>query len=221
MPTTARTQKPCSPVATSPASTMPMMKEPATVPTTEAWPPNVLIAGARLESLGIQVVQVDPARDNTGRPIAEVAAKLPFPDGSFHLVVDRHESFVVTEVARILVRGGTFITQQVDAGNDREYRALSGIEEPEPDPTERWESWMPHQLERAGLHVIEHASAPFVQKIHDVGALAYELKAIAWMVPDFSIAKYRNRLRELQAVIDRDGPLVVRQRRFFARAEKL
>ena len=36
-------------------------------------------------------------------------------------------------VARILDRGGAFITQQVDAGNDREYRALFGIEEPEPD----------------------------------------------------------------------------------------
>src|SRR2546427_663919 len=39
-PTTARTQNPCRPVATSPASTIPMMNEPATVPTRDALPPN-------------------------------------------------------------------------------------------------------------------------------------------------------------------------------------
>src|SRR5438128_4446258 len=113
---------------------------------TEAWPPNVEIARHRLEPLGVDVVQVDPARDNTGRPIEGVASQLPFPDRSFHLIVDRHESFEVTEVARILVAGGWFVTQQVDAGNDREYRALFGIDEPEPGAEARWASWMPRQL---------------------------------------------------------------------------
>jgi SAM-dependent methyltransferase len=60
---------------------------------TEAWPPNVPIARARLEPLGVRVVQVAAARDNSGRPIAAPTVGLPFADGSFHLVVDRHESF--------------------------------------------------------------------------------------------------------------------------------
>jgi len=46
------------------------------------------------------------------------------------------------------------------------------------------------------------------------------LKAIPWMVPGFSIDKYRARLREIQAQIDRDGPITVRQRRFWVRAQK-
>ena len=187
---------------------------------TEAWPPNVAVARRRLEPLGIEVVQVDPARDNTGRPIEGVASRLPFEDGSFHLVVDRHESFEVGEVARILVAGGWFITQQVDAGNDRDYRALFGIHEREPSHAERWENWMPMQLEQAGFEVVEQASAPLLQHIHDVGALAYGLRAIAWMVPGFSVATHRARLRELQSEIDRSGPLTVRQRRFFARARR-
>src|SRR5439155_16468313 len=91
---------------------------------TEAWGPNVAIASARLRPLGVDVVQVAPARDNTGKPVEGAASPLPFPDEAFHLVVDRHESFDVGEVARILVPGGWFITQQVDAGNDREARAL-------------------------------------------------------------------------------------------------
>src|SRR5205809_733348 len=135
---------------------------------TEAWGRNVAIAGARLRPLGVDLVQVAPAWDNSGKPVEGTASPLPFPDQAFHLVVDRHESFDVGEVARILVPGGWFITQLVDAGNDLEYRALFGIESPEPDPKDRWASWLPGQLEHAGLHVVEQASAPLVQVVRDV-----------------------------------------------------
>jgi len=194
---------------------------PARTVATEAWPPNVRIAKRRLAPLGIAVVQVAPARDNTGRPIEGAAPRLPFADGSFHLVVDRHESFEVSEVARILAAGGWFLTQQVDAGNDDEYRALLGVEVGPLDPADRWATWLPAQLEAVGLRVVEHMSAPFVQRIHDVGALAYGLKAIPWMVPGFSIPTHRARLREIQARIDREGPITVQQRRFFVRAQKV
>lgn len=187
---------------------------------TEAWGPNVAIARARLRPLGVAVVQVAPARDNSGKPLEGTASPLPFPDEAFHLVADRHESFDVDEVARILVPGGWFITQQVDAGNDLEYRALFGIESPELDPNTRWASWLPGQLERAGLRVVEHASAPLVQVIRDVGALAWNLNAIPWIVPGFSIDKYRPRLHEIQERIDREGPIPVRQSRFWVRAQK-
>ena len=186
---------------------------------TEAWKPNVAVAAARLAPLGVDVVEVEGARDNSGKPVEGRAARLPFDDASFHLVVDRHEAFDVGEVARILASGGWFITQQVDVGNDDDYRALFGVP-PEPR-TEPWAAWMPGQLERSGLEVVEHTSAPFVQHIRDVGALAYGLaKGIPWMVPGFSIARYRDRLRELQERIDREGPIAVRQRRFFVKARR-
>jgi SAM-dependent methyltransferase len=187
---------------------------------TEAWPPNVPVAHSRLASLGARVVRVAPARDNTGRPLDGEGPRLPFASGSLHLVVSRHESFEVIEVARVLAPGGWLITQQVDAGNDVEYQALFGMEPLPVDPRSCWEAWFPAQLADAGFAVIEHASAPFVQTIRDVGALAYGLKAISWMVPGFSIATHRRRLREIQELIDADGPIVVRQRRFFARARK-
>jgi SAM-dependent methyltransferase len=187
---------------------------------TEAWPPNVATARARLEPLGVSVVQVQPARDNTGEPIEGRASPLPFATGSFHLVVDRHESFSVSEVARVLAVGGWFVTQQVDAGNDDEYRALLGMPASLPTPSGPWAAWMPQQLKSAGFDVVEHASAPLVQHIHDVGALAYGLKAIPWMVPGFTIERHRTRLREIQLQIDREGPIRVQQRRFFVRARK-
>jgi SAM-dependent methyltransferase len=187
---------------------------------TEAWPPNVPVAHARLAPLGVRLVQVAPARDNTGRPLDGEDARLPFASGALHLIVSRHESFEVLEVARVLARGGWLITQQVDAGNDVEYQALLGTEPLPVNPEDRWETWFPGQLNDAGLDVVEHASAPFVQTIHDIGALAYGLKAISWMVPGFSIASHRARLREIQERIDAEGPIVVRQRRFFVRARK-
>ncbi len=187
---------------------------------TEAWPPNVRVAAARLRPLGVSVVQVEPARDNSGAPVPGLSARLPFATGSFHLVVDRHESFEPTEVSRVLAPGGWFITQQVDAGNDDDYRALFDAEGPRFDPAERWETWCPDQLRSVGSDVVEHASAPLVQHVKDVGALAYGLKAIPWMVPGFSIPTHRARLREIQARIDREGPITIRQRRFWIKARK-
>ena len=187
---------------------------------TEAWEPNVAIARARLEPLGIEVVQVPPARDNTGRPVPRPVTPLPFADSEFHLVVDRHESFEPREVARILAPRGWFVTQQVDAGNDDDYRSLFDITSAKPSAADRWESWLPGQLDAVGLRVVEQGSAPLVQVIRDIGALAWNLKAIPWMVPGFSIATHRHRLRELQERIDREGPITVRQQRYWVRAQK-
>lgn len=38
------------------------------------------------------------------------AASMPFANSSFHLIVNRHESFVPAELARVLVAGGHFVT---------------------------------------------------------------------------------------------------------------
>jgi hypothetical protein len=75
-------------------------------------------------------------------------------------------------------------------------------------------------LAAVGLRVVEYASAPFVQVIRDAGALAWNLKAISGMVPGFSIDRYRERLRQIQAEINLNGPIEVRQRRFWIRATK-
>ena len=85
------------------------------------------------------------------------------------------------------------------------------------------EAWPPNvrvakaRLAPLGIHVVQVAPA---RDNTDVGALAWGLKAIAWMVPNFSIKTHRARLREIQARIDRDGPITVRQRRFWVRARK-
>jgi hypothetical protein len=39
----------------------------------------------------------------------------------------------------------------------------------------------------------------------DVGAMVFFLRKVVWTVPDFTVDRYRTRLRELYAQIERDG----------------
>ena len=48
-----RTQAPVSPVATSPASIMPMMKQPKTVPTMVARPPKIEVPPISTEAMAV------------------------------------------------------------------------------------------------------------------------------------------------------------------------
>ncbi len=76
---------------------------------TESWPPNAELARRTLAPLGGRVVQ---ATDDAG---------LPFPAESFDLVVSRHPvQLVWPEIARVLRPGGTFFSQLVGAGSNRE-----------------------------------------------------------------------------------------------------
>ena len=76
---------------------------------TESWPPNVAGARGRLHPLGAHVVAVADA------------PTLPFVAGAFDLVVSRHPVVVIwDEIARVLASGGTYLSQQIGAGTNRE-----------------------------------------------------------------------------------------------------
>lgn len=75
---------------------------------TENYPPNVQLCREVLLPLGIDF-----------RP-ADGCGVLPFDDGSFDMVINRHGNFDAGEIYRVLKPGGLFITQQVGAENDRE-----------------------------------------------------------------------------------------------------
>ena len=70
---------------------------------TEGWAPNVELCRKRLEPLGITVREYDSERSEP----------MPFDDDSFDLVLNRHESYDLTEVRRVLKKNGFFLTQQV------------------------------------------------------------------------------------------------------------
>ncbi len=189
---------------------------PANTVATESWPPNVPVAADRLRPLGIPVIHDEGAPDNTARQ-GTGRGRLPFADGVFGLVANRHEAFQASEVARVLAFGGTFITQQVDHHSYDDLCALLGLQAPEqPD------SWLPvarRQVEEAGLVVQTAARGEQVQKFHDIAAVVYYLRVVSWAIPQFSLDACAPALRAAHATPG-IWPVTIRQRRFLLTATK-
>jgi len=180
---------------------------------TEAWAPNVDIAGARLRALGVTVVRDEGAPDNVEQAPDETRGRLPFPSASFELDTNRHEAFVASEVARVLVSGGRFVTQQVGGDYDDFYRLL---ELPAPARTRTFDlPFAAGQIERSGLAVVDSGEGRETTTFADVGALAWYLRAVPWAVPGFTIETHRESLEALQG-----RPLTVRQPAFWLEAVK-
>lgn len=161
---------------------------------TEGYPPNVPVARARLEPLGVSVIAVDAEKS------------LPFREDSFDLVVDRHLGCPPSEVRRILRPGGHFITEQVGAGHYRELRGwFGGAGGPEPRGPEP--VGLRRAAEEAGLTVTLCRECFPAARVRDVGALVYYLRAIPWVVPDFSVDRCGDTLRALHRRIAAEGAL--------------
>lgn len=174
---------------------------------TEAYEPNLPIARERLEPLGVEVV---------GLHSHDV---LPFEEGTFDLVIDRHEFFSAPELYRVLRPGGRFITQQVGGRDNLRLGEL--LQAPSASPVPGWGlAAACRQLKEAGLCVIERIEEFPETTIFDVGAVVYYLKAIPWQIPDFDVDEYRGRLRALHERIQEEGPLVLTSHRFFIEATK-
>src|SRR5205814_1935568 len=77
-----------------------------------------------LAPFGIPLVHAASAPDNVDQvetsPMSD-GSMLPFRDGTFDAVIDRHSSYWPEEVHRVLRPGGRFLTQQrSEAGGDGE-----------------------------------------------------------------------------------------------------
>jgi len=186
---------------------------------TEAWPANVDVAGRRLRPLGITVVRAEGAPDNAEQTPGETRGRLPFPSSSFELISNRHESFVATEIARVLVPRGVFLTEQTGGDYGGFYDAL---ELPRPARPDRpWGLDLAReQLEAAGLRVVESAAGSEATTLTDAGAVAWYLRAIPWVVDGFSLERHRSNLEWLKQRIDAEGPITISQPSFWLKAEK-
>jgi SAM-dependent methyltransferase len=173
---------------------------------TESYKPNIPVARERLEPLGVAVFET------------EENGPLPFEDEKFDLVIDRHESYSPTEVFRVLRPGGWFITQQVGDRDDIDLRKLLGATKFKPNP---WNLKLASdQLKKSGFRVVSRRQGYHKTRYFDIGALVYHLKAVPWIVPDFSVKKYFPALTKLNNVIEGEGYLEVRNHRFLVVAVK-
>lgn len=176
---------------------------------TESWPPNVAKATRLLHPLGVVVVA-----DEDEPP-------LPFGDEAFDLVVSRHPVTVWwDEIARVLRPGGTYFSQQVGPASVFELVEYFLGPQPEPVRRARHPDDARRDAEAVGLDVVDLRAESLRTEFHDIGAVVYFLRKVIWMVPGFTVAQYRDRLRQLHEQIDAEGPFVARTTRFLIEARK-
>jgi SAM-dependent methyltransferase len=180
---------------------------PPVLAATESWPPNVAIARRNLAPLGGEVAEVADDAD------------LPFPAESFDLVVSRHPTEVVwTEIARVLRPGGTYFSQQIGAGSNREL--IDFMMGPQPVSQARSTAVAVAAARRAGLTVTDLRQASLRTVFNDVGAVVYFLRKVLWTVPGFTVEGYREPLRRLHDKIQAEGPFVAHAQRVLIEARK-
>ena len=159
---------------------------------TENYPPNVTLCRETLLPLGIDFRPAD------GKGI------LPFPDGSFHMVIDRHGDFNPEEIHRVLKPGGYFITQQVGAENDRELVRLLCGDLPLPFP-DQYLNITTRKFREAGFQILREEETHQCLRFYDVGALVWFARVLPWEFPGFSVDTHFPQLLEAQRILEESG----------------
>ncbi|MEW2580348.1 class I SAM-dependent methyltransferase [Streptomyces syringium] len=184
-------------------------KLPALMVATESWPPNVAKATELLHPLGAAVV-ADPDEP-----------PLPFADAAFDLVTSRHPATVWwSEIARVLRPGGTYLAQHVGPASVFELVEYFLGPQPEEIRRRRHPDDERREAEAAGLQVLDLRLESLRTEFFDIGAVIYFLRKVIWMVPGFTVDRYRDRLRELDERIRSEGPFVAHSTRFLIEARK-
>jgi SAM-dependent methyltransferase len=180
---------------------------PPRVAATEGYAPNLALATQRLAALGVEVKEAD----------SDESTILPFASESFDLVISRHSAFNAAEVARVLAPGGTFYTQQVHglSGADLQGRFGATPEWPYATP-----DYFAAKLTAAGLTVVDRQEWAGRLTFTDVGAIVYYLKAVPWLVPDFTVTTFRDALLDLQAQKEAGRPLEFTTRHYYLEVNK-
>jgi SAM-dependent methyltransferase len=182
-------------------------RPPALLAATESWPPNIALARARLAPLGGRVSE------------AGDLAALPFPDGTFDLVVSRHPTVVRwPEIARVLRPGGIYFSQQIGAGSNREL--IDAMMGPQVVDQGRSPARAVEGARLAGLEVLGLQEAALRVEFFDVAAVVHFLRKVLWTVPGFTVGAYREPLRRVHQQIQAEGKFAGHSQRFLIEARR-
>lgn len=159
---------------------------------TEMWEPNVKLCKEKLEPLGIEVKHV---LDND---------LLPFEDDKFDIIINRHASYSIKEVKRILKPNGLFITQQV-GGKNNEILSKLLIKDFKPLYKENTLDNTLREIDENYFESIYSNEYFSSLKFKDIGAIVYFAKIIEWEFPNFSVDKCFNELCRLDDKLNNVG----------------
>lgn len=174
---------------------------------TEGYPPNVELCKQMLLPLGIDFRPGDGTKG------------LPFENGSFDMVINRHGDFNAAEINRILKPGGLFITQQVGAENDRELVELLCGATVLPFP-EQYLDITSRKFRDARFEILDAQECFRPIKFFDVGALVWFARIIEWEFPNFSVDTCVGRLLNAQQILKQNGCIEGKIHRFLLVAQK-
>lgn len=174
---------------------------------TENYPPNVQLCQKTLLPLGIDFRQADGN------------GKLPYPDDSFDMVIDRHGDFNPPEIYRVLKPGGIFVMQQVGAENERELVELLCGKLPLPFP-EQYANKAEIAFQNIGFSIVRKEECFRPIRFFDVGALVWFARVLPWEFPDFSVDTHLKNLLKAQRILEKKGCLEGKTHRFLLVAQK-
>ncbi|MBE6758788.1 MAG: methyltransferase domain-containing protein [Ruminococcaceae bacterium] len=174
---------------------------------TEAYSPNVELCAETLLPLGIDFREGDGSE------------RLPYDDGSFDIIINRHGDFNPADMYRLLKSGGLFITQQVGAENDRELVDLLMGERKIAFP-DQYLSKAVNAFQNAGFEIIEEQECFTPIRFFDIGALVWFARVIPWEFSGFSVDSCLDHLLEAQRRLEADGCVEGRAHRFMLVAKK-
>jgi SAM-dependent methyltransferase len=181
---------------------------PPVMTVTESWSPNAERARATLGPRGVRVLETQE-----GSP-------LPVDDASFDLVTARHPVRPDwPEIARVLRPGGHYFAQHVGPASG--FELIEVFLGPLPEQRKgRDPQREAAGAEEAGLHVETLRTARLRMEFFDVGAIVWILRKCVWWVPDFTVARYEDQLRELDATLRQGTPFVAHSSRHLIDARR-
>lgn len=174
---------------------------------TEAYPPNVELCTEKLLPLGIDFrEEID-------------YCNLSFADNSFDIVINRHGSYEVPELKRILKPGGLFITEQVGELND--YDLIQLLLPGSPATYKGWSLEKNiREFETHEFELLEQEEAFRPIRFYDIGALVWFAGIIEWEFIGFSVDRCFENLCKAQKILERDGAVEGEIHRFLVVARK-
>ncbi|GKU30316.1 class I SAM-dependent methyltransferase [Clostridium folliculivorans] len=168
---------------------------------TEKWEPNVKLCEKRLAPLGIEVKQVFDD------------SELPFKDEAFDMIINRHESFDIKEVKRLLKPNGIFITQQVGCRNN-EGLSKALIKDFKPPFSKHTLDNNLKEIEKNFFEVLYAQEFFPYLRFKDIGALVYFARKIQWEFPNFSVESCFDELCKLHEEVKVKGYVESTEHRF-------
>ena len=168
---------------------------------TESYMPNISLIKKNLIPLGIHLCEVDKDSD------------LDLSDNFFDIVTNRHESYDLGEIRRILKRDCLFITNQVGGDNNimLSSRLIDGYKPKYPNHNLNNEKT---KFISEGFEIIYSNEAIMPSMFYDVATIVRYAKIIEWEFPNFSVDKCLDRLYELHDEICEKGYVASNESRF-------